>query len=118
MFSERRTAISSRMFAKFGDATISPSTATTKMRSRKRGTYCRMPRRSATFIYNQARREQIRVARWWGRRIEDPADKSARGQGNRMQLPHELSAYTADHADRKIHEGSRADRLEDFFDLL
>ena len=36
--SERSTARSSRMFPKFGDAAISPSTAITKIFSRKRGT--------------------------------------------------------------------------------
>ena len=37
-FSERSTARSSRMVEKFGDATTSPSTAMTKVFSRKRGT--------------------------------------------------------------------------------
>ena len=39
MLSERSTARSSRMFAKFGELIISPSIATTKIRSRNLGTY-------------------------------------------------------------------------------
>src|SRR5688572_1426916 len=46
----RSTAISSTMLAKFSSVTIAPSMARTKIFSRKRGMYCRMPRRSVGFI--------------------------------------------------------------------
>jgi hypothetical protein len=49
MLSERRTAMSSRMFGKFGEAATAPSTAMTKIRSRKRGTSWRIYLRSETF---------------------------------------------------------------------
>src|SRR5213596_565807 len=49
MFNERRTATSSRMLAKFSSVTIAPSRLRTKVFSRKRGIYWRMPRRSVGF---------------------------------------------------------------------
>src|SRR5947209_895331 len=51
MLSERRTAISRRMFGKFSSVTIAPSILITKVRSRKRGIYWRMPRRSVGFTF-------------------------------------------------------------------
>ena len=50
IFNERRTADSSRrMLAKFSLVTIAPSMLMTNIFSRKRGMYCRMPRRSVSF---------------------------------------------------------------------
>src|SRR6266404_1248896 len=49
MLSERNTATSSRMLAKFSSVTIPPSTLMTKIFSRNCGMYCRMPRRSVSF---------------------------------------------------------------------
>src|SRR6516165_409944 len=50
MFSERSTAISRRILEKFSDARIRPSTAITKIFSRNRVTYCRIPRSSGSFM--------------------------------------------------------------------
>ncbi len=51
MLSERSTATSSRMLAKFSLVTIAPSMLMTNIFSRKRGIYCRMPRRSVSFTF-------------------------------------------------------------------
>src|SRR6266702_3788820 len=49
ILSERKTATSNRMFAKFSSVTIAPSTPRMKVFSRNCGMYCRMPRRSVSF---------------------------------------------------------------------
>src|ERR1043166_2698727 len=51
MLSERSTATSSRMFAKFSSVTIAPSTPMMKVFSRNCGMYCRIPRRSVSFTF-------------------------------------------------------------------
>ena len=51
MFSERSTATSSRMLAKFSSVTIAPSMLMTNVFSRNRGMYWRMPRRSVSFTW-------------------------------------------------------------------
>ena len=51
MLNERSTATSRRMLAKFSLVTIAPSMLMTKIFSRKRGIYCRMPRRSVSFTF-------------------------------------------------------------------
>jgi hypothetical protein len=48
-----QTATSSRILAKFSSVTIAPSRAMTKVFSRNRGTYWRMPRRSVGFTLDQ-----------------------------------------------------------------
>ena len=49
MLRERNTATSSRMLAKFSLVTMAPSTLMTKIFSRKRGMYCKMPLKSVSF---------------------------------------------------------------------
>ena len=55
IFSERRTAKSSRRFEKFSSLTIAPSTLTTKILSRNFGIYWRIPLRSVGFTLLLAR---------------------------------------------------------------
>src|SRR5258705_8832020 len=50
MFSERSTATSRRIFAKFSSVTTAPSMLTMKIFSRNRGIYWSMPRRSVSFM--------------------------------------------------------------------
>ena len=59
MFNERRTAMSSRILAKFSSVTMAPSMLTMKIFSRKRGMYWRMPRRSVGFTLRYSRMRQF-----------------------------------------------------------
>ena len=72
MLSERSTAMSTRMLAKFSSVTIAPSTLMMNVFSRNWGMYCRMPRRSVSFTLGQIR-IQVRNGRRSGfgeRRLE------------------------------------------------
>src|SRR5437867_2195385 len=76
MFSERSTATSRRMFAKFSSVTTAPSMLTMKVFSRNRGMYWRMPRRSVSFmahrygnLYGEIRRGDKRSSTFPGENV-------------------------------------------------